>query len=589
MSAVTVAPLDTDAKRLCIDRRPAVYPFLMRSRPPASRGGIVVLAVILLAGGCSSGGRSSSAKAADRAAAPSPNEALQSRATAEFERGREAALAGDFECARDRFQRAIELVRPAGGPAVSGTMLAFSFELYEGIQRYEALAGATEEAGTSHGQVAPELAELEAPVATDEEIKSAREAVASEAPSVASDVPVVVNDSVLRVVAAFQSPALHDKIAAGLSRSGRYVPMIQRIFAEVGLPQDLAWIAFIESSFLPHARSPRAAHGIWQFMPRTGREYGLKSNGVVDERSDPEKATRAAAKYLSYLHDLFGDWYLAMAAYNAGEGKIVRALERTGARDFWQLASTSAIRRQTQNYVPAFLASVLISKDPSHFGFDVVPEPPIEYETVRLERSVELERLASGAKLPFEDLQGLNPELRSPVTPSQPEGYELRVPAGQGDAVLAAYADVPTARPPSFRTHIARKGDTLPRIARRYGVSVASLAAANALFPKSKISRGQEIMVPEKVASASTRKAPAGKPSRSSKKKTKTPPDQLASNSAPPSQKPVSPKSYRVRSGDTLYRIALRHGVSVAEILAINSLGGGSIRPGDNLKIPAKR
>jgi membrane-bound lytic murein transglycosylase D len=455
-------------------------------------------------------------------------------------------------------------------------MLAFSFELYEGIQRYEALAGATEEAGTSHGQIAPELAEIESPVATEEAMRSARAAVASDAPAVESDVPVVINETVLRVIAAFQSPALHDKIAAGLTRSGRYVTMIHRVFSEAGLPRDLAWIAFIESSFLPHARSPRAAHGIWQFMPRTGRGYGLKSNGVVDERSDPEKATRAAAKYLSYLHELFGDWYLAMAAYNAGEGKIMRALQRTGARDFWELATTSAIRRQTQNYVPAFLASLLISKNPSHYGFDVTPEEPMESEIVRLDRSVQLERVAAGAGLSLEDLQAHNPELRSTVTPAQPEGYELRVPAGKREAILLAYAGAPTVRPPAFRTHVARKGETLPRLARRYGVSLASLAAANSLFPRSKISRGQEIMIPEKAASAGSRRASPKK----------TAPPRVARAAA--ASVPAAPahKNYKVRTGDTLYRIAIRHGTTVAEILAINSLGGAGIRPGDRLRIP---
>ena len=156
-------------------------------------------------------------------------------------------------------------------------------------------------------------------------------------------------------------------------------------------------IAFIESSFLPLARSNKTAHGIWQFMPRTGRQYGLRSNGIVDERRDFEKSTRAAARYLAYLNEIFGDWYLAMAAYNAGEGKILRAMNRTGARDFWQLASTNAIRKQTKNYVPAFLASVLISKNPSHYGFEVVPDPPLEFDTVRLERSISLEDLSKAS------------------------------------------------------------------------------------------------------------------------------------------------------------------------------------------------
>jgi membrane-bound lytic murein transglycosylase D len=503
--------------------------------------------------------------------APPPVDPAVEASTRAFELGKEAALSGDFDCARLYFSDAMDAVRPPDGGPTPDDRLAFSFELWDGIQRYEALAGATEEAGTSHGQISPELEAIESPDTTPEEISAARDEVAT-APSVASDVPLAVNDSVLRVIAVFQGPALHDKIAAGLSRSGRYVPMIRRVFAEEGLPQDLAWIAFIESSFLPHARSPRSAQGIWQFMPRTGRQYGLKSNGIVDERSDPEKATRAAAQYLSYLHELFGDWYLVMAAYNAGEGKILKAMEKTGARDFWQLAATSSIRRQTQTYVPAFLASVLISKDPAHYGFDVVLEPPIDFETVRLDRPVDLRTLAKGTDLDYEDLQALNPELRSPVTPREPEGYDLRVPTGTREAVLVAFAASPTAVPPSFKTHTARKGDTLPRIAKRYGVTIAALASANSLNPRAKVSKGQEIMVPVKVAAAP--KAP-----RSSSSK-KAPPKTADAADA---------RSYRVRSGDTLYRIAIRNGVTVAEILAINGLGGTpSLKAGEEIAIPTK-
>ncbi|HKD18666.1 MAG TPA: LysM peptidoglycan-binding domain-containing protein [Thermoanaerobaculia bacterium] len=528
------------------------------------------LAGTLVFGGCATAPHATVIAA--EPAPPPPDPAIEA-STRAFELGKEAALSGNFDCARLYFSDAIDAVRPADGSSVPEDRLAFSFELWEGIQRYEALAGATEEAGTSHGQISPELEAIETPETTPEEISAARDEVAT-APSVASDVPIVVNDSVLRIIAVFQGPALHDKIAAGLSRSGRYVPMIERVFAEEGLPQDLAWIAFIESSFLPHARSPRSAQGIWQFMPRTGRQYGLKSNGIVDERSDPEKATRAAARYLSYLHELFGDWYLVMAAYNAGEGKILKAMERTGARDFWQLAATSSIRRQTQTYVPAFLASVLISKDPSHYGFEVALEPPIEFETVRLDRPVDLRTLAQGTDLSYEDLQALNPELRTPVTPRELDGYDLRVPSGSGEAVLVAFAAAPTAVPPSFKTHTAKKGDTLPRIARRYGVTVSALASANSLNPRAKVSKGQEIMVPVKVAAAP--RPSKGKGSGTKKASTKT-------------ADAAEAKSYRVKSGDTLYRIALRHGVTVAEILAINGLGGvPSLKAGDRISIPAK-
>jgi membrane-bound lytic murein transglycosylase D len=547
-----------------------------------ARLGIVVFG-LLGAAACATAPRA--AAAPPKPPEPSPDERAIAAATSEFETGREAALAGDFACARLHFDAAVDILRPAGGPPPSDVVEAFSFGLYDGIQRYEALAGATEEAGTSHGEVSPELAaELEAPEPTADEIAGARAALDAEMPQVRSDVPIVINDSVLRLIAAFQSDGLHDKIAAGLTRSGRYLPMIHSVFAEQGLPEDLAMIAFIESAFLPHARSPKAAHGIWQFMPRTGRQYGLTSNGIVDERSDPEKATRAAARYLTYLHDLFGDWYLVMAAYNAGEGKILRAMQRTGARDFWELARTSAIRNQTKNYVPAFLASVLISKDPARFGFEFTPEPPLSYETLRLERPVDLQKLASGAGLSLEDIQALNPELRLTVTPREHDGYDLRIPPGSMETLRLAYASVPTAQPPSFKTHVARKGETLPRIARKYGVSVSAVASANSLSPRTRLMRGEEILIPEKPVKVAVNKSTAHA------KSAKTSPKAIAKKApanAVASAAPAKPKSYLVKAGDTLYRIALRHGVSVAEILAINGLGGSpAIKPGDKLKIP---
>ena len=533
----------------------------MRSIQGIARLGIAVLAVGAAA--CASTPKSAAHPAAPPPAAPTAEERAIAAASAEFDLGREAALAGDFVCARYRFGMAIDAVRPPTGPPPSDSVESFSFELYEGIQRYEALAGATEEAGTSHGQIDPEIeAQIEAPETSPEAIATAREAVASDHPAAVPDVPIVVNDSVLRVIAAFQSDALHDKIAAGLVRSGRYLPMIHRIFAEEGLPQDLAMIAFIESSFLPLARSNKMAHGIWQFMPRTGRQYGLRSNGVVDERSDPEKSTRAAARYLAYLNEIFDDWYLAMAAYNAGEGKILRAMNRTGARDFWQLASTNAIRKQTKNYVPAFLASVLISKNPSHYGFEVVPDPPLEFDTVLLERSISLEDLAKASEFPLEDLQSLNPELLTMVTPQQPEGYELRIPDGTLETLSLVVAAVPTTRPPEFKTHVAKKGDTLPKIARRYGVTVSSLASANSLSTQARIARGQEIMVPEKAKKTQKASSPEGRGRKVEED------DEVGGPGA------IGREELPGASGDTLYQIALRHGTTVAEILAINGLGG---------------
>ncbi|MGH9316166.1 MAG: transglycosylase SLT domain-containing protein [Thermoanaerobaculia bacterium] len=528
------------------------------------------LAAALLAAGCSTSAASRKAEAT-----PSPAAATIAAATADFEAGRDAALAGDFACAQDAFGRALDTVRPAGSPpSTDPELIAFCEDLYDGILRYEALAAPPEDAGSTQGHLAPELEKIEASAASEEAISNAWTAVASDATASTFDVPIVVNESVLRILATFQND-FHAVIANGLARSGRFVPMIRQVFQEEGIPRDLAQVAMIESSFLPHARSPMAARGLWQFMPRTGRHYGLRTNGVIDERADPEKATRAAARYLSYLHELFHDWYLAMAAYNAGEGKILRAMERTGLADFWQLAASGSLRMQTQNYVPAVIAAILISKNPAHYGFDVDYEKPLEYETVTLDRPVRLSDLAGGETVTLEALRALNPELRTNITPRASEGYELKVPTGRRESVLGAFADAPTARPPALRRHVVRAGETVASIAARFGVSPARLAAANGLPERAKLKKGRVVLIPGRevvrVASQPRKKGHAQK--------------QLVAAA----QEPARPQSYRVRGGDTLYRIAIRHRTTVAELLAVNTLSEGSlIRPGDRLRIPSK-
>jgi len=505
------------------------------------------------------------------------------RATEAFERGREAALSGDAACAADSFGRAIDAVRPVGGPASTDPRLRdFSEDLFEAILRYEALASPAEEATAPEDHIAPELRQIEAPVSSPEEISRAASAVATDTAGMSYDIPIVVNESVLRILAVFQND-LHDIIGRGLARSGRYVPMIHRIFREEGVPLDLAQVALIESSFLPRARSNKAAHGIWQFMLRTGRQYGLTANAVVDQRSDPEKATRAAAKHLKYLNLLFHDWYLAMAAYNAGEGKVLKAMARTGFTDFWQLAASGTLKPQTISYVPAVIAATLITKNPTHYGFDVEYEKPLEYETVELKRPVRLKHLADAERASFEELQRLNPELRTDVTPRDADGYDLKVPVGTREVVLAAYESAPTAAPPSYRRHVARRGETLAAIARRFHVPVAVLAELNSLAPKTRLPRGKVILVPrpEKIQVAAVKAV----------KKTKKKSTGKAVAVAQRTQKPASPepKTYRVRGGDTLYRIAVKHGTTVALLMAANSLGSqANIRPGDRLTIPSK-
>jgi membrane-bound lytic murein transglycosylase D len=512
-----------------------------------------------------------------RVAAPPPDPPVVARAREEFSRGREAALAGDFQCAAEAFARALDSVRPAGADAPRDpATIEFSTQLYEGILRYEAMAPPVETEAQEMADRTPMLDPAVPPDATPDALMNARQAVSTDNGNIAYDIPIVVNDAVLKILAVYQND-LHDVIARGLARSGRFIPMIERVFQEEGLPKDLAQVAMVESSFIPRARSPKAACGIWQFIPETGRHYGLTSNGSVDERIDPEKATRAAARYLRFLHELFHDWYLAMAAYNAGEGKILRAMEKTGLTDFWQLAASGLLKPQTQNYVPAVIASTLIAKNPAHYGFEVEYEKPLSYETLRLDRPVSLRHLAAADGATLEKLQRLNPELRSEITPSGSDGYELKVPVGAREAVLVAFAQAPTARPPSFRRHVVKRGETLASIARRFRVPLASLASANSLPQKGKLPRGRTVLIPrpEAVRVASNFR-------KSSKAHT------VKQGKAIRAPVAVA-KSYKVRGGDTLYRIALKHGTTVAQLLAFNSLPGPAlIKPGDKLKIPAK-
>jgi membrane-bound lytic murein transglycosylase D len=313
-------------------------------------------------------------------------------------------------------------------------------------------------------------------------------------------------------------------------------------------------------------------------MPRTGRQYGLASNAMLDERSDPEKATRAAAKHLAYLHDLFHDWFLALAAYNAGEGRILRAMEKTGLNDFWQLGASGILKPQTVNYVPAVIAATLISKNPAHYGFDIEYEKPLEYETVVLDRPVRLRHLTASERVSLEDLQQLNPELRTEVTPRQGDGYFLKVPVGTREVVEAAYAEAPTAKPVSYRRHVARKNETLASIAKRYRVAVADVAAVNDTLPRTgHLRKGQVVVIPspEVATVAGDRKGKKSKAVDGSKS-----PKEPAVASA-------HSRRYRVRGGDTLFRIAKKNGTTVEQLMSANSLSSATeIRPGDTIRIP---
>jgi membrane-bound lytic murein transglycosylase D len=401
----------------------------------------------------------------------------------------------------------------------------------------------------------------ESPAITPEEAQRELDLVSHAPPSF--DIPVVTNKEVLAWVDhyAHQRP---DKFVLGLVRSGRYLSMFRRIFEEHGLPQDLVYMAHVESAYKTTAYSRARAKGIFQFISGTARRYGLRIDSWVDERSDPEKSARAAAAYLKDLYAEFSDWYLALAAYNAGEGKIRRALAAMGRADFWDIARTRYLRRETKNYVPAILAATLISKEPAKYGFDFVPEAALDYESVQVRGAADLQVLARCAETDVDTLRGLNPALRRGQTPPRAT-TEVRVPVGKGERTLAALEAIPAAERVTHLRHHVRRGETLSTIARTYGVSVWTIQQANRLGRSTLIRAGQTLLIPTAGAAAGT----------------------LASRGQGSEGGAASgPLVYRVRRGDTLSGIGRRHRTTAEAIAAANGISVNSpLRVGQRLRI----
>ncbi len=301
--------------------------------------------------------------------------------------------------------------------------------------------------------------------------------VLAQVAATSSQLPLVVNDAVLSYVNYFTSERGRRVLYAGIRRSGRYKPMISRILDEEGVPQELIFLAQAESAFMPQAVSRAAATGMWQFVRFRGEEYGLNSDRYGDERLDPEKATRAAARHLHELYRQLGDWHLAMAAYNCGPFCVERAVQRTGYADYWELRSRNALPRETRNYVPAILAMAIVAKNLSAYGLEAVqPDQPIEWDTIQMTANTSLALVADAADLPVSDIRDLNPSLLRGIAPS---GYQVKVPRGRGNVVLATLDTVPAEKRVAWRLHRVSEGDTLASIARRYSTAASSIVAAN--------------------------------------------------------------------------------------------------------------
>lgn len=293
----------------------------------------------------------------------------------------------------------------------------------------------------------------------------------------ASGIPLELSDPVLSYVHYFSTDYGRKSLLAGLRRSGRYKAMIERVFAEEGIPQELLYLAQAESGFLPRAVSNKQAVGMWQFIAGTGSNYDLGRSGAYDERLDPEKATRAAAKYLKDLHAHFGDWYLAMAAYNCGAGAVDRAIERTGFADYWELLNRHALPKETANYVPIILAMTIMAKNPKDYGLESIDtDPALEYDSIQLTASTNLNLISDATMQPVSVIRDLNPALLRTVAPA---GFEVHVPKGSAESTLAALESVPAESRLAWRLHHVESGDTLDAIARTYHLTPERIAAVN--------------------------------------------------------------------------------------------------------------
>jgi LysM repeat protein len=308
-------------------------------------------------------------------------------------------------------------------------------------------------------------------------------------------IPAVENDRV-RYFVEFFSHRKKDFFERSLARSGKYIPMMATILQDEGLPEDLVYLSLIESGFSTQAVSKAKAVGPWQFIKGTGLRYGLKINGWLDERRDPIKSTRAAAAYLKDLHEQFGQWFLAAAAYNAGERKVEKAIDRSKTDNFWDLSGKkSYLKQETRNYVPKFIAASIIASAPEKFGFDhVVYESPLEYDEVTVNGPLTLDTVAQLTATTASSIKELNPALLRGITPPDDESFILKLPPGKGELFVRAYQRLPESAKIQIVTHKVKKGETLASLARRYGQKVISLMEINNL-KKGSVRPGQELLI----------------------------------------------------------------------------------------------
>lgn len=406
---------------------------------------------------------------------PSDTEFLIHRADERFAAGKKALREGNPEDARREFNRAVEILLGAPAETPDRPKLEQRLqEMVDSIYKYDTgELGANEPASqaTFDDRPVDEIANMTFPVDP-----SLRNKVRAQIEATTSQLPLDATDAVVSYINSFSSQRGKKVLEVGMKRSGRYKPMIERVLREEGLPQELIFLAQAESGFKPQALSNKLCVGMWQFLKSRGEEYGLRVDSMVDMRMDPEAATRAAARHLHDLYTHLGDWNLAMAAYDCGEGCINQRVEHTGYADYWELKRLGVLPGETSNYVPIILAMITVAKNAKDYGVDVEYDPALEYDSIELESTTQLSLVASALDRPLSDLKELNPAVLHQVAPA---GYMLHVPKGTLERVEQAFSVIPASHRDSWRVHRVEEGDTLATLAKKYSISESSIRSVN--------------------------------------------------------------------------------------------------------------
>ena len=467
-----------------------------------------------------------------------------------YSNGQAAYRKGKLTDAKSEFDRAVDLMLTSGMDIKTDAQLQDEFDrIVDGVNALEM------EALKQGNGFAPKEEPTPAEVASDVTFTVDPNIVAkarAELATTKSDLPLVVNDYVATYINFFANTQRgHNTLLHSFQRAGRYKAMIQRVMAEEGVPQDLIYLAVAESGFNPRAMNVRShAGGMWQFMPND-KFYGLARTAYVDERFDPEKSTRAYARYMKFIYNQLGDWYLSMAAYDHGTGNIQHAVQRTGYADFWELYKRNNLPVETKNYVPEILAAIIIANNPTQYGFDdVTLDPPLLTDTVTINYSVDLRLVSDIVDAPMDELTALNPSLLRMVTPPDAP-FDLHLPAGTATLYEQRIAAIPEAKRNAWRYHRVAADDTLASVAHQFRVSESALADANELRSSDSLQGVEALAIPlAPIASASSHIV-----------------------------------LYTARRGDTLVTIADRFGVSLNQLRTWNKMTGTKIEPGRRLHV----